>query len=56
MLEEPSQAGVYNIYTKKDSHVYNFMLAPYSPKDLPQLLPESLNYFNLMLSTFKFLD
>ncbi len=56
VLEEPSQAGVYNIYTKKDSHVYNFMLAPYSPKDLPQLLPESLNYFNLMLSTFKFLD
>ena len=56
VLEEPSQAGVYNIYTKKGSYVYNFMLAPYSPQNLPQLLPESLDYFNLMLSTFRFLE
>lgn len=56
VLEEVSQAGVYNIYTKKNSFIYNFMLAPYSPKELSQLLPESLDYFNLILSTFKFLE
>jgi hypothetical protein len=56
VLEEPSQAGVYNIYTQKGQFIYNFMLAPYSPKDLPQLLPESLDYFSLMLSTFRFLE
>jgi hypothetical protein len=55
VLEEVSQAGVYNIYTKKNTIIYNFMLAPYSPKELSQLLPESLDYFNLILSTFKFL-
>jgi len=56
VLEELSQAGVYNIYTKKNSFVYNFMLAPYSPKELSELLPESLDYFNFILSTFKFLE